>query len=71
MKLARSDECHETRDVLDQPSGRFPSPTGRLPLRLIVGFGFMEHGYAGWARARVFADILQTSASPHRISWPG
>src|ERR1700760_3984076 len=36
-----------------------------LPLRLIVGFGFMEHGYAKLARgADSFAGILQALGVP-------
>ena len=35
-----------------------------LPLRLIVGLGFMEHGYAKLARGpEVFADIQVTWTS--------
>ena len=56
-----------------EPSGRFPTAGwAPLPLRLIVGFGFMEHGYAKLARGpEVFADILQTIgvAAPHFMAW--
>lgn len=37
-----------------------------IPLRLIVGFGFMEHGYAKLARGpEAFAVILQALSVPH------
>ena len=42
-----------------------------IPLRLIVGFGFMEHGYAKLARGPgAFAVILQALGvpSPHLMS---
>jgi putative oxidoreductase len=45
-----------------------PVPTGwyAIPLRLIVGFGFMQHGYAKLARGpEDFIDIL------HAIGVPG
>ena len=36
-----------------------------VPLRLIVGFGFMEHGYAKVARVpQAFADILHSLGTP-------
>lgn len=36
-----------------------------IPLRLIVGYGFMEHGYAKLARGpQGFADILQALGMP-------
>jgi putative oxidoreductase len=43
-----------------------------LPLRLIVGYGFMEHGYAKLARGpEAFATILQAMGvpSPHFMAW--
>jgi len=43
-----------------------------LPLRLIVGYGFMEHGYAKLARGpEYFAAILQAIGvpDPHLMSW--
>ena len=37
-----------------------------IPLRLIVGFGFMEHGYAKLAKGpEAFAVILQALSVPH------
>src|SRR5262245_4508041 len=43
-----------------------------LPLRLIVGFGFMEHGYAKLVRGpAAFVSILQALGvpAPHVIAW--
>src|SRR5215467_4905078 len=43
-----------------------------LPLRLIVGYGFMEHGYAKLAWGpEVFAAILHTMGvpAPHLMAW--
>jgi putative oxidoreductase len=52
------------------------SPIARwapIPLRLIVGYGFMEHGFVKMARGLdAFPAILQALlACPHRISWDG
>ena len=43
-----------------------------IPLRLIVGYGFMEHGYAKLARGpEVFAGILAAIGvpEPHFMAW--
>ena len=43
-----------------------------IPLRLIVGYGFMEHGFAKLSRGpEVFAAILQTIGvpAPHLMAW--
>jgi len=43
-----------------------------LPLRLIVGFGFIEHGFAKLAKGPdAFANILQTMGVPgaHFMAW--
>jgi putative oxidoreductase len=43
-----------------------------LPLRLIVGFGFMEHGFAKLSKGPdVFAAILQALGvpAPHLMAW--
>lgn len=45
---------------------------GAIPLRLIVGFGFMEHGYAKLARGpEIFTHILQAlgTPAPELMSW--
>jgi putative oxidoreductase len=50
-------------------------PLGRwapLPLRLIVGYGFMVHGYAKLARGPdAFAAVLHTLGvpAPHLLAW--
>ena len=44
-----------------------PVPTGwyAIPLRLIVGFGFMQHGYAKLARGlEDFINILHAIGAP-------
>src|SRR5499425_1871870 len=43
-----------------------------IPLRLIVGYGFMEHGFAKLARGpEAFAVILQAIGvpAPHLMGW--
>jgi putative oxidoreductase len=43
-----------------------------IPLRLIVGYGFMEHGFAKIMRGPdIFAGILQTLGvpAPHLMAW--
>jgi putative oxidoreductase len=43
-----------------------------LPLRLIVGYGFMEHGFAKLSKGpEVFAAILHTIGvpAPHLMAW--
>ena len=43
-----------------------------IPLRLIVGYGFTEHGFAKLSRGpEAFAAILQTMAvpAPHLMAW--
>ena len=48
-------------------SSRFPlSRWAPIPIRLIVGYGFMEHGFAKLSRGvGAFADILQAMGVPH------
>ena len=60
-------------------SNRFASLASRsvavwapIPLRLIVGYGFMEHGFAKLSRGpEVFAAILHTMGvpAPHLMAW--
>jgi putative oxidoreductase len=48
------------------------TPYAAIPLRLIVGFGFLEHGLAKWSRGpEVFAGILQATGVPlpHLMAW--
>jgi putative oxidoreductase len=43
-----------------------------LPLRLIVGYGFLEHGMAKWSKGPdMFAAILQAIGvpAPHLMAW--
>src|SRR5579862_1702337 len=43
-----------------------------LPLRLIVGYGFMEHGFAKLSRGpEAFAAILHVIgvSAPHLVAW--
>jgi putative oxidoreductase len=53
--------------------GRFPiARWAPLPLRLIVGFGFMEHGFAKLSKGPdAFAAILHALAvpAPHLMAW--
>src|SRR6185437_743522 len=53
--------------------GRFSmAPWAALPLRLIVGYGFMEHGFAKLSRGPdAFASILYALhvPAPHFMAW--
>ena len=43
-----------------------------LPLRLVVGYGFVAHGWAKWSKGPdVFAAILQAIGvpAPHLMAW--
>jgi putative oxidoreductase len=61
--------------LMDRSSLLFPSLRGAwyaIPLRLIVGYGFMEHGYAKLARGPDdFANILHALGMPAAtlLSW--
>jgi putative oxidoreductase len=75
MKSPRqSDERKEPlRDVPFQLVRRFPiARWAPIPLRLIVGYGFMEHGFAKLARGSdAFATILHAIGvpAPHFMAW--
>ena len=48
------------------------APYAAIPLRLIVGYGFLAHGLAKWSRGpEVFASILQATGVPlpHVMAW--
>jgi putative oxidoreductase len=53
--------------------GRFPiTRWAPIPLRVIVGYGFMEHGFAKLAKGPdAFANILQAIGvpGPHFMAW--
>jgi len=43
-----------------------------LPLRLMIGYGFLAHGLAKWSKGpEVFADILRATGVPlpHLMAW--
>jgi putative oxidoreductase len=54
-------------------SSRFPiARWSPIPLRLIVGYGFMQHGFAKLSKGPdAFADVLQAMGvpSPHFMAW--
>ena len=62
-----------SRDVVYDLSSRFPiARWAPIPLRLIVGFGFMEHGFAKLSKGPdTFAAILHALAvpAPHFMAW--
>jgi putative oxidoreductase len=75
MKSQRQlDERKEPlRDVPFQLLSRFPTARwAPIPLRLIVGYGFMEHGFAKLARGSdAFATILDAIGvpAPRFMAW--
>lgn len=71
---------NEIRKSLEyQDSRRFVWPNetsvarwAPIPLRLIVGFGFMQHGFAKFSKGpEAFAAILHAIGVPALISWLG
>ena|SRR5256885_4455804 len=62
-----------TRDIASDLPGRFSiARWAPIPLRLIVGLGFMEHGFAKLSKGPdAFAGILQALAvpAPHFMAW--
>ena len=47
-------------------------PYAAIPLRLIVGYGFLAHGLAKWSRGpEAFASILEAAGIPmaHVMAW--
>src|SRR6266481_3639522 len=72
--LRQSDQRHDTpRDVpLELPSPSAIAWWAPIPLRLIVGYGFMEHGFAKLAKGPdAFATILHAIGvpAPHVMAW--
>jgi putative oxidoreductase len=54
-----------TRPRVEAPMLRKLAPWAPLPLRLIIGYGFIAHGYAKFARGpEAFAVILHTLGVP-------
>ena len=48
------------------------APYAAIPLRLMVGFGFLAHGFAKWSKGpEVFAGILHATGvpMPHLMAW--
>ncbi|HEX2662218.1 MAG TPA: DoxX family protein [Candidatus Acidoferrum sp.] len=68
-----ADAKESLRDMAFDLPGRFPiARWAPLPLRLIVGFGFMEHGFAKLSKGPdAFAAILHALAvpAPHLMAW--
>jgi putative oxidoreductase len=64
---------HLLRDFLSKLSSRFPmAHWSPIPLRLIVGYGFMAHGFAKLSKGPdVFATILQAMGvpEPQLMAW--
>jgi putative oxidoreductase len=63
------EEVHGPWAFLQRPSALRWAP---VPLRLIVGFGFMQHGFAKLSRGPdAFAAILQAMGvpAPHLVAW--
>src|SRR3989475_12469328 len=61
-----ADPKESLRSIAFDLPGRFPiARWAPIPLRLIVGYGFMEHGFAKLSRGvDSFAAILQAMAVP-------
>lgn len=67
MALARTSLPSSSPDLAVQLARWAP-----IPLRLIVGFGFMQHGFAKLGRgSEHFATILQAlgTPAPHLMAW--
>src|SRR5438034_11128924 len=63
-----ADPKQSLRDIAFDLPGRFPiARWAPIPLRLMVGFGFMEHGFAKLSKGPdAFATILHAFAVPAR-----
>jgi putative oxidoreductase len=68
-----TDTKESLRDIAVDLPGRFSiARWAPIPLRLIVGFGFMEHGFAKLSRGPdAFATVLHALAvpAPHFMAW--
>ena len=68
-----ADPKESLRNIAFDLPGRFPiARWAPIPLRLIVGFGFMEHGFAKLSKGPdAFAAILHALAvsAPHFMAW--
>src|SRR5438132_4622795 len=68
-----ADPKESLRDIAFDLPGRFPiARWAPIPLRLIVGFGFMQHGFAKLSKGPdAFAAILHALAvpAPHFTAW--
>src|SRR5215470_10620492 len=68
-----TDPRKSLRDIVLDLPGRFPiARWAPIPLRLIVGIGFMEHGFAKLSKGpENFAAILHTIGvpAPHLMAW--
>src|SRR5438445_8052218 len=68
-----ADPKQSLRNIAFDLPGRFPiARWAPIPLRLIVGFGFMEHGFAKLSKGPdTFAAILHALAvpAPHFMAW--
>jgi putative oxidoreductase len=68
-----TDTKESLRDIAVDLPGRFSiAHWAPIPLRLIVGFGFMEHGFAKLSRGPdAFATVLHALAvpAPHFMAW--
>jgi putative oxidoreductase len=56
------------RDHVGEGTARY----ALLPLRLLVGYGFLEHGFAKWSKGpAAFASILHAVGvpAPHLMAW--
>jgi uncharacterized membrane protein YphA (DoxX/SURF4 family) len=68
-----SKPSHSVRSIPFDQDGRFPiARWAPIPLRLIVGYGFMAHGFAKLSRGPdAFANILHAVGVPaaHFMAW--
>src|SRR5258705_1450382 len=73
MKSLIIETMIRARDVALDSSSRFPiARWAPLPLRLIVGFGFMQHGFSKLSRGSdAFVVILHALGvpAPHFMAW--